>query len=96
MRERVAVVGFAGPALAARFRDGHVLATAMLLAAAGLVLRALAGSFALFTTGTVVAMAGGALGNVLLPGLVKRWFPERTGLLVGAYSTALAVGAAAG
>ena len=67
-----AVVGFAGPALAARFRDGHVLATAMLLAAAGLVVRALAGSFALFATGTVVAMAGGALGNVLLPGLVKR------------------------
>ncbi len=89
-----AVVGFAGPPLAARYRDGHVLATAMLLVAAGLVVRALAGSFALFATGTVVAMAGGALGNVLLPGLVKRWFPERTGLLVGAYSAAMAVGAA--
>ena len=39
-------------------------------------------------------MAGGALGNVLLPGLVKRYFPDRTGLLVGAYGTALAVGGA--
>jgi CP family cyanate transporter-like MFS transporter len=40
-------------------------------------------------------MAGGALGNVLLPGLVKRYFPGRTGPLVGAYSTALGLGGAA-
>jgi CP family cyanate transporter-like MFS transporter len=32
---------------------------------------------------------------VLLPGLVKRYFPGRTGLLVGAYSTALGLGGAA-
>jgi MFS transporter, CP family, cyanate transporter len=39
-------------------------------------------------------MAGGALGNVLLPSLVKRYFPHRTGVLVGAYSTAMAAGGA--
>jgi CP family cyanate transporter-like MFS transporter len=38
-------------------------------------------------------MVGGALGNVLLPSLVKRYFPTRTGLLVGAYSTAMSIGA---
>ena len=38
-------------------------------------------------------MVGGALGNVLLPSLVKRYFPPRTGLMVGAYSTAMSVGA---
>jgi CP family cyanate transporter-like MFS transporter len=37
---------------------------------------------------------GGALGNVLLPSLVKRYFPTRTGLLVGAYSAAMATGGA--
>ncbi|MGY2085532.1 MFS transporter [Blastococcus sp. SYSU DS0539] len=89
-----AVLGFAGPPLSARFRDSHVLAGAMLAMAAGLVLRSAAGSFWLFVVGTVMAMAGGALGNVLLPSLVKRYFPHRTGLLVGAYSTALSVGAA--
>jgi CP family cyanate transporter-like MFS transporter len=89
-----AVLGFAGPPLAARFRDGHVLAAAMLTMALGLVVRAAAASFWLFVLGTVAAMAGGALGNVLLPGLVKRYFPHRTGLLVGAYSTAMAVGGA--
>src|SRR3954464_3299563 len=89
-----AALGFAGPALSARFRDAHVLAGALLSMTAGLVLRAVAGSFWLFLVGTVLAMSGGALGNVLLPSLVKRYFPDRTGLMVGAYGTALSAGAA--
>src|SRR3954464_15129799 len=89
-----ALIGFAAPPLAARFRDGHVLAGALLAMAVGLVGRALAGSFWLFLADTVVAMVGGALGNVLLPSLVKKWFPRHTGLLVGAYSAALSLGGA--
>jgi CP family cyanate transporter-like MFS transporter len=89
-----ALIGFAGPPLSARFRDGHVLAGALFAMAVGLVVRALAGSFWLFLLGTAVAMVGGALGNVLLPSLVKKWFPHRTGLLVGAYSAALSLGGA--
>jgi CP family cyanate transporter-like MFS transporter len=89
-----AVIGFSGPMLTARFRDGHVLAGALLAMAAGLVLRAVAGAFWLFVAGTVLAMVGGALGNVLLPSLVKRYFPTRTGLLVGAYGTAMSAGGA--
>jgi CP family cyanate transporter-like MFS transporter len=89
-----AAIGFAGPSLSARFRDSHVLAGALLAMAGGLVLRAVAGSLWVFLVGTSVAMVGGALGNVLLPSLVKRYFPHRTGLLVGAYSTAMAAGGA--
>jgi MFS transporter, CP family, cyanate transporter len=89
-----ALIGFAGPPLSARFRDSHVLAGALLAMAAGLVLRSVAGGFPLFLVGTVLAMVGGALGNVLLPSLVKRYFPGRTGLLIGAYSTALGLGGA--
>jgi MFS transporter, CP family, cyanate transporter len=89
-----AAIGFAGPPLSARFRDSHVLAGAMATMAAGLVLRAVAGQFPIFLVGTVLAMVGGALGNVLLPALVKRYFPTRPGLLVGAYSTAMTTGAA--
>jgi CP family cyanate transporter-like MFS transporter len=88
-----AAIGFAGPALSARFRDSHVLAGGLLAMAAGVVVRAVAGTFWLFLAGTVLAMVGGALGNVLLPSLVKRYFPHRTGALVGAYSTAMAAGA---
>jgi CP family cyanate transporter-like MFS transporter len=87
-----AALGFAGPPLAARFRDGHVLAAALSAMVLGLLTRAAAGSFWVFALGTVAAMAGGALGNVLLPGLVKRYFPSRTGLLVSAYGTAMAIG----
>jgi MFS transporter, CP family, cyanate transporter len=89
-----AALGFAGPPLSARYRDSHVLCGAMATMAVGLVLRGVAGAFWLFLVGTVLAMTGGALGNVLLPSLVKRYFPHRTGLLVGAYSTAMSIGGA--
>ena len=89
-----AVIGFAGPPLAARYRDGHVLAAALIVMTVGLLVRVAVPAVAFFLVGTVLTMVGGALGNVLLPSLVKKWFPDRTGLLVGAYSTALAVGGA--
>ncbi len=89
-----AVIGFAGPPLVAKFRDGHVLAAALLVMTVGLVGRALASSFGVFLAATAATLVGGALGNVLLPVLVKTWFPHRTGLMVGAYGTALAVGGA--
>lgn len=90
-----ALIGFAGPSLSARFRDSHVLSSSLAAMAAGLVLRGIAPTFWLFLAGTVLAMVGGALGNVLLPSLVKRYFPGRTGLLVGAYTTAMSLGGTA-
>lgn len=87
-----ALIGFTGPALSARYRDAHVLAGALVAMAVGLGLRSAAGGFPLFLVGTALAMVGGALGNVLLPSLVKRYFPTRTGALVGAYSTAMGLG----
>ncbi|MBN1095662.1 MFS transporter [Blastococcus sp. TML/C7B] len=91
-----ALIGFSGPALSARYRDAHVLAGALVAMAAGLALRSAAPGFPLFLAGTALAMVGGALGNVLLPSLVKRHFPTRTGALVGAYSTAMGLGATLG
>ena len=88
-----ALIGFTGPALSARYRDSHVLAGALLAMTAGLALRSLANAFPAFLVGTALAMAGGALGNVMLPGLVKRHFPGRAGPMVGAYSTAMGLGA---
>jgi CP family cyanate transporter-like MFS transporter len=88
-----AAIGFAAPGLSARYRDSHVLSSALVAMTAGLMLRAVAPAFWIFLAGTVLAMVGGALGNVLLPSLVKRHFPGRTGLLVGAYSAAMSAGA---
>jgi len=83
--------GSAAP-LSRRFGEERVLGAALLLLAAGLLLRGLSPSALLFP-GTVVAGAAIALMNVLLPSLVKRRKPERAGLLIGLYLLMLAAGA---
>jgi MFS transporter, CP family, cyanate transporter len=83
--------GSAAP-LSRRFGEERVLGAALLLLAAGLLLRGLSPAALLFP-GTVVAGAAIALMNVLLPSLVKRRMPERAGLLIGLYLLMLAAGA---
>ena len=80
-----------GAPLSRRYGEERVLAAALLLIAGGLLMRAAAPSVLLFP-GTIVAGAGIALMNVLLPSLVKRRAPDRAGLLIGLYLLALAVG----
>ncbi len=46
--------------------------------------------------GSGLALAGAAIGNVLIPTLVKRYFPERTGAMTALYTTALAIGMTGG
>ncbi len=81
------------PLLARRLGMERVLLVSMLVLAAGILLRS-AGPVAAMFLGTIVLGAGIAIGNVLLPGLVKREFPERVGLMTSMYTTALAVSAA--
>ena len=83
--------GSAAP-LSRRFGEERVLCAALLLLAAGLLLRGLSPRLLLFP-GTIVAGAAIALMNVLLPSLVKRRMPERAGLLIGLYLLMLAAGA---
>ncbi len=58
----------------------------------GLALRSWTGSVGLFLVFSVVALAGMATANVLLPSLIKVHFPDRIGLVTAAYTTALSVG----
>ena len=81
------------PRLARRFGMERVLLASMLVLAAGILLRS-AGAVAALFSGTVVLGAAIALGNVLLPSIVKREFPERAGLMTSTYTTALAISAA--
>jgi len=83
--------GFGAP-LSRRFGEERVLAAALLLLAAGLLMRSLSPSVLLFP-GTIVAGGAIALMNVLLPSLVKRRDPERAGVLIGLYLLMLAAGA---
>ena len=65
---------------------------ALLLICAGIGVRSLPSASLLFI-GTAVIGCGIALGNVLLPGLIKRDFPGQVAKLTGAYS--LTMGASA-
>jgi MFS transporter, CP family, cyanate transporter len=95
------VICFAGlgaltPRLSHRVGPERLLVAALAVAAAGLVLRAVAGSVWLFTVLSVLALTGGAVSNVLMPSLVKRYFPDRIGRMTALYTTALAVGTTLG
>ncbi|MGB6454208.1 MAG: MFS transporter [Streptosporangiaceae bacterium] len=81
-----------GAPLSRRFGEERVLGGALVLLAAGLLLRSLSPTALLFP-GTVVAGGAIALLNVLLPSLVKRRAPERAGLVIGLYLLMLSLGA---
>lgn len=71
----------------------RTLLVAVLLLACGTALRGFA-SIPLLFLGTALAGACIAIGNVLLPGVVKRDFPDRAALMTGWYTMALCAGAA--
>ncbi|WP_405913587.1 MFS transporter [Streptomyces sp. NBC_00963] len=81
------------PRLGRRFGMEPALLGTMVLICAGTALR-LVPSMAALLGGTVVVGAGIAVANVLLPGVIKRDFPHRVGLMTGLYSMSLFGGAA--
>jgi len=85
------VSGF-GAALARRAGEERALLGAAIALTIGLVARGAAPGALLFP-GTIVASGAIAVLNVLLSSLIKRRWPERAGLLIGLYITALSAGA---
>ncbi|MEV0806454.1 MFS transporter [Micromonospora sp. NPDC050200] len=90
-------IAFAGlgaltPWLVRRYQPARVLVVAMLALAAGQVLRVATDSALVFVLTSALALAGIAVANILLPMLVKQYFPHRTGLVTGAYTMALTIG----
>ncbi len=88
------------PYLARRFGAERVLLGAMAVLTAGLLLRPWdvpgPGHLPALLAGTALCGAAIALCNVLLPGVVKRDFPHRLGLMGGLYTTAICASAALG
>ncbi|WP_406461661.1 CynX/NimT family MFS transporter [Streptomyces sp. NBC_00111] len=89
-----AVFGFMAPRLARRFGPSAVVCAGMAAIAAGLLLRPFVGGTAGFLAASALALMGIAVSNVLMPVIVKRWFPDRVGTVTGLYSMALALGTA--
>ncbi|WP_081655425.1 CynX/NimT family MFS transporter [Amycolatopsis orientalis] len=91
----VGIFSALAPVLARRIGTETAIAAALVAITIGLLLRVVSVPAALFA-GTVLAAAGIAVGNVLLPAVIKRFFPDRIGPLTGLSMMLLSVGGAAG
>jgi CP family cyanate transporter-like MFS transporter len=80
------------PRIAHRISLERILATCAALTTAGAALRGTDGTAALFA-GSVLAGAGTAVAQAALPVLIRTRYPWRTGLLTGAFSMSLPLGA---
>jgi CP family cyanate transporter-like MFS transporter len=89
-----ALMGFMTPQLIPRVRLEPLLLIAILLAVAGQLGRALGTSVSLFLLLSLLTMIGLGLGNIVLPPLVKKYFPDRVGLLTALYVTLFAISTA--
>ena len=81
------------PLLTRKIGTEGTMAFALFLISGGIFLRVHPALLTLFG-GTILLGIGIALGNVLMPGIIKKTFPERIGLLTGLYSAMFGVGAA--
>jgi MFS transporter, CP family, cyanate transporter len=88
-----ALAGIFGASIAEKLGLERFLIIAAVAMVAGHLLRALAGDFSLLFLGSVLAFTGMGVGNVLLPPLVKKYFPDRIGVVTAAYVTILTLGA---
>lgn len=87
-----AVFGALAPRVARGLGVHRTSFVALLGVVVGLALRSWTDSVVLFLVFSVVALAGMATANVLLPPLIKLHFPDRIGLVTASYTTALSVG----
>jgi len=87
-----AVFGALAPAAARRVGPHRVTFLALLAVVVGLGARAVVSDEAVFLAFSVLAVAGMAMANVLMPSLVRLHFPHRIGLVTALYTTALAAG----
>ncbi|MDF1752088.1 MAG: MFS transporter [Verrucomicrobiales bacterium] len=83
--------------LGSRFGLARTLGSGLLIIGTGCYVRSLGETDAFFRIGgTILIGTGIALGNVLLPGLVKSRFPNHIGPMTSLYSTGMNLGAAFG
>ena len=87
-----AAFGAMAPRLAARIGVHRVTLLALLCVVVGLGTRVLVSQELPFLALSMLALAGMAVANVVLPSLVKLHFPDRIGRVTAIYTTALSIG----
>lgn len=88
-----AIFGIVTPMLERRFGLERLAAASMLIVTAALLARALATDAATLLLATTVLFAAVGVGNVVLPPLIKTYFPDRVGTMTALYSALLAMAA---
>lgn len=78
-----------------RFGLERVLTATVLMIVLGHLLRAVASSSQMLVAGSALALLGMGMGNVLIPVLVRKYFPNRVGLISSFYITITAISATA-
>jgi CP family cyanate transporter-like MFS transporter len=89
-----AASGLVAPAIARRIGLERALLASLAAMTLGHLARALAPESIVLTLGSVLALLGVGVGNVLLPPVVRRYFPDRVGLVTSLYATLLSVSTA--
>jgi CP family cyanate transporter-like MFS transporter len=89
-----ALFGFLTPSLISRLGLERSLLLAMALVCTGQVFRSFSNDIWLFGITSLVSLAGMGFGNVLLPPVIKSYFPDRIGLVTSIYTSLIAISAA--
>jgi len=89
-----ALSGFLGPLVSRRLGLEGAILSSVAVMVVGHLLRASSGSFALLLAGSAVTLVGVGICNVMLPPVVKRYFPDRVGLVTAGYATLMSVSTA--
>ena len=89
-----AASGFVAPVVARRIGLELTTVLACVAMVIGPLLRAVAPNYGVLAVGSVCALAGMGFANILLPPIIKKYFPDRIALLTGTYVTLMSIGAA--
>lgn len=76
-----------------RVGEGRAIGISLVLIAIGTIVRSLCGTVGLFL-GTLLLGIGVAVGNVLIPAIIKSEYPEQVGIMTGIFTVAMSLAAA--
>jgi len=88
-----ATAAFFAPRIGRRIGLEQSLLLAIGLIVTGHILRTIAPNYSFLIAGAILSLFGTGMGNVLLPPAVKKYFPDRIGLMTALYMTLMSVSA---
>jgi CP family cyanate transporter-like MFS transporter len=89
-----ASAGLVGTLLMRRMSAERIAVLLLLVTAAGQLVRPWSPSAVVFLSLSAITLLAMGVGNVIMPALVKAWFPRSIGPVTAAYTTMLAIGTA--